>query len=258
MELTPLLSSRRTWFGVGVLYAALTLRYAWPLLPALGSRLPGDTGDARLNSWILWWNAQALPLTERWWNAPAFFPAHGAFAFSETLLGIAPLTSCVQWFGASAVQAHNIAYLFSFFAAALSAHALARRLTGSHAAALVAGVGFGFNPVPRGASVPHPVADVFLDAARTARSSPVSRTSPASRPGAFRGVLAAERIDERIFPLFLRGVRHPLGSSGSSGRGGMLSRLSARRRWHYLSSRLWLAGYRPAPGRFRFRSRSRA
>jgi hypothetical protein len=154
MELTPPPSSGRTWFGVSVLYAALTLLYAWPLLAALGSRLPGDTGDAGLNSWILWWNAQALPLTERWWNAPAFYPAHGAFAFSETLLGIAPLTSCVQWFGASAVQAHNIAYLFSFFSAALSAHALARRLTGSHAAALVAGVGFGFNPY-RAAQVFH-------------------------------------------------------------------------------------------------------
>jgi len=154
MAPTRQLTSRRAWLGTGVFYAALTLLYAWPLLPALGSRLPGDTGDAGLNSWILWWDAHALPLTERWWNAPAFFPARGVFAFSETLLGIAPLTSCLQWLGASAVQAHNVAYLVSFFAAALSAHALARRLTGSHAAALLAGIAFGFNPY-RAAQVFH-------------------------------------------------------------------------------------------------------
>ena len=147
-------SSTRTWSAVAALYAGLTGLYVWPLVRAFGSRLPGDTGDPGLNSWILWWNAHAIPLTERWWNAPAFFPLRGAFALSETLLGVAPLTSPLQWMGANAVVAYNVAYLFSFIAAALAAHALARHLTGSHGAALLAGVAFGFNPY-RAAQVFH-------------------------------------------------------------------------------------------------------
>jgi hypothetical protein len=146
--------TRRIWIGVIALYAALTALYCWPLLGGFGSRLPGDTGDPGLNAWILWWNAHAVPLTERWWNAPAFFPLRGAFALSETLLGLTPLTTPLQWVGASAVVAHNIAYVLSFFLSALSAHALARRLTGRHDAALLAGLAFGFNPY-RSAQVFH-------------------------------------------------------------------------------------------------------
>ncbi len=56
---------------------ALTLLYAWPLVLSFGSRLPSDIGDPGLNTWILWWNAHAVPLTPRWWNAPIFFPIAG-------------------------------------------------------------------------------------------------------------------------------------------------------------------------------------
>lgn len=145
---------RRAWLAVSGVYGLLTLLYAWPLLPAFASQLPSDVGDPGLNTWILWWNAQAAPLTGRWWDAPIFFPARGAFALSETLLGIAPLTTPLQWLGASPVAAYNVAFLFSYWSAALAAHALARRLTGSHAAAFVAGVAYGFNPY-RAAQLPH-------------------------------------------------------------------------------------------------------
>jgi hypothetical protein len=147
-------SRTSTWLAVGVLYAALTLLYAWPVVASLGSRLPSDIGDPGLNTWILWWNAHALPLTERWWNAPIFYPARGAFALSETLLGFAPVTTPLQWMGVSPVAAYNVAFLLSYFSAALAAHALAWRLTRSHGAALVAGVAFGFNPY-RGAQLGH-------------------------------------------------------------------------------------------------------
>jgi hypothetical protein len=142
------------WLAVAGFYGLLTLAYAWPLLGAMGSRLPSDIGDPGLNTWILWWNAHALPLTARWWNAPIFHPVTGAFALSETLLGIAWLTSPLQWLGASPVTAYNIAFLFSYFSAALAAHALAFRLTGRHSAALIAGLAYGFSPY-RAAQLPH-------------------------------------------------------------------------------------------------------
>ena len=134
------------WAAAAGLYAALTAAYAWPLLPVIGSALPSDIGDPGLNTWILWWNAQAAPLTSRWWNAPIFHPAPGALALSETLLNLWPIATPLQWAGASAVVTYNLMYLLSFPAAALAAHALARRLTGRHDVALVAGLAFGFAP----------------------------------------------------------------------------------------------------------------
>ncbi len=148
------LSPRARWVAVAALYTGMTLAYARTLLPVIGSALPNDTGDPGLNAWILWWNAQAVPLTTAWWNAPIFFPAQGALALSETFLNLWPLSTPMQWAGASAVLTYNVMFLLSFPAAALAAHLLAWRLTGRHDAALIAGLAFGFAPY-RAAQMPH-------------------------------------------------------------------------------------------------------
>jgi hypothetical protein len=141
-------------FAVIVLYVALTLVYAWPLLPVIGSALPNDTGDPGLNAWILWWNAHAVPLSTAWWNAPLFVPARGAMALSESFLHLVPLSTPLQWLGASAVLTYNLMFLLSFPAAAFAAHALVRHVTGRDDAALIAGLAFGFAPY-RAAQMPH-------------------------------------------------------------------------------------------------------
>src|SRR6476661_141890 len=81
-------SSRSRWIGFAAAYVGLTLACYWPLLPVIGTALPNDTGDPGLNTWILWWNAHAIPLTQAWWDAPMFFPARGALALSETFLNL--------------------------------------------------------------------------------------------------------------------------------------------------------------------------
>ena len=134
------------WLLAAAFYAALTVVQTWPLVTRLSDVLPHDLGDPGLNAWIIWWNAQAVPLTERWWNAPIFFPSSGALAFSETLLGLAPITTPIQWFGGSPITAYNVAFLLTFPLSALAAHALVLRLTGRHDAALIAGLIYGFNP----------------------------------------------------------------------------------------------------------------
>jgi hypothetical protein len=143
-----------TWLGFAAFYSALTLTYAWPLVSSLSSAFPNDPGDPALTTWMVWWNTQALPLTERWWNAPIFFPVKGAFALSETLLALAPVTTPLQWLGMNPLGAHNIAFLLSYPACALAGHALAYRLTGRHDAALLAGLVSGFNP-NRASQLPH-------------------------------------------------------------------------------------------------------
>ena len=58
-----------------LVYCGITVALTYPLIFQMGAVLPNDAGDPALNTWILWWNTQAVPLTSAWWNAPAFFPA---------------------------------------------------------------------------------------------------------------------------------------------------------------------------------------
>ena len=55
-----------------LVYCVATIAITFPLITALRTALPHDPGDPALNTWILWWNAHAVPYTARWWNAPAF------------------------------------------------------------------------------------------------------------------------------------------------------------------------------------------
>lgn len=146
--------ARLRWPHVLAIYAAITLAYCWPLLPVLGSAFPNDSGDPGFITWCLWWNAHAVPLTERWWNAPIFVPMAGAFALSDTFIGVLPISTPLIWLTGNPVLAHNVLWIGSFFMAAVAAHALAHRLTGRHDVALVAGIAFGFNPY-RAAQIPH-------------------------------------------------------------------------------------------------------
>lgn len=134
------------WLTAAVGYATLTIVLTWPLVTQVAHVLPHDLGDPMLNTWILWWNAHAVPLTETWWNAPMFSPATGVVAFSENLLGLSVLATPIQWLGGGPVTAYNVVFLLSFPFSALAAHALALTLTGRHDAATLAGLIFGFNP----------------------------------------------------------------------------------------------------------------
>jgi len=136
----------RPWMLASALYTGLTVALTWPLLIQLNTTLASDLGDPLLNMWILWWNAHAVPFTERWWNAPMFWPAQGALGFSELLVGISVLTSPLQWMGVSPSAAYNTAFLLSYPLAAIGGYALAFSLTRRHDAALVAGLAYGFNP----------------------------------------------------------------------------------------------------------------
>src|SRR5438105_14756623 len=107
-----------------LIFSVLTIALTFPLVTNLAVALPNDPGDPVLNTWILWWNAHAVPFTSQWWNAPAFYPASGALAFSELLLGLTPLTTPIQWLGHTPVAAYNVAFLLTFPLSAIAAHAL--------------------------------------------------------------------------------------------------------------------------------------
>src|SRR5205085_5929002 len=93
---------------------------------------PSDLGDRLLSANILWWNAHAIPLTERWWNGFAFYPSPGMMTFSDHRLGVSLLASPLQWLGASPFTAYNIVLIVTFPLCAMAAHSLAFVLTRRH------------------------------------------------------------------------------------------------------------------------------
>jgi hypothetical protein len=135
---------RRQHLAVVAGFALITLVQTWPLAARLSRTLPNDLGDPILNTWILWWNAHTLPLTQAWWDAPMFYPARGALAFSETLLGLSILASPLQWLGASPVAAYNVLFLLSFPLSAFTAYLLAWSLTRRAGPSIVAGAIYGY------------------------------------------------------------------------------------------------------------------
>ena len=62
------------------------------------SRVPGDLGDARFNNYVLEHFYQWISGTvQGYWNAAFFYPYSGTMAFSDTLLGSAPLYALFRW-----------------------------------------------------------------------------------------------------------------------------------------------------------------
>jgi hypothetical protein len=142
------------WLAAAAAYTAFALIYTWPLATRLSSAFPHDAYDPSFGTWVLWWNAHVLPLTERWWNAPFFWPARGSLALAEHLLGISIVATPLQWIGLSPIEAYNAALFASFPLAALAAHLAAFSIVERHDAAAIAGLAFGFS-LYRLAQLPH-------------------------------------------------------------------------------------------------------
>jgi hypothetical protein len=127
-------------------FCALAVFWTWPVAATLTSRIPHDPGDPVLAIWILWWNAQATPLTDAWWNAPMMWPMPGAMALSEHLLGLSLVATPLQLCGVNSIAAYNVCLLLTYALSGFFAYLLARRLTGSTFAGICAGLAFGFSP----------------------------------------------------------------------------------------------------------------
>ena len=128
-------------------FAALAVVCTWPLAAQIGTALPGDLGDPLFSAWVLGWVSDRLRDGLRdFWDAPIFFPARGTLALSEHYFGVALLVAPVYWLSGNAVATYNAGVLVAYTLAGAGMYLLARSLTGSRPAAVVAGVVFAFAP----------------------------------------------------------------------------------------------------------------
>lgn len=126
--------------GAFAFYLALTTAMTWPLATQL-STAATDFGDPLLNTWIVDWVCHALthaPLDL--FDAPIYHPAENTLAFSENLTGVALLVLPFHLAGLPALAVYNIALLLGFALSGYGAFVLARLVTRSTSAALIAGI----------------------------------------------------------------------------------------------------------------------
>ena len=132
---------------VAVLASATTAYIMSPLFGVAGSHFPMNAGDAAVNAWVLAWGGDRLAHgLLGFWSPPIFYPYSNTLAYSENLLGITAVVAPVQWWWSNPTLTYNVAFLLSFVVSAVSGFLLARDLTGSRTAGLVAGFGFAFTP----------------------------------------------------------------------------------------------------------------
>jgi len=144
-------------FRILLAFLVLAILWTWPLSAHLSSRIPHDPGDPILNIWLLWWNAHAVPFSQRWWNPPMFFPMPGALALSEHLAGIGIITTPLQLLHASALAAYNSALILSFALSGFFTFLLVRRLipsscdeTTRNLGAICGALAYGYGPYRAG------------------------------------------------------------------------------------------------------------
>ena len=97
METPRVARDHRPCVAAAGAYLLATAAIFHNLLPVMSTSIYSATGDPLLNASILEWNATHIPLTEAWWNYPAFGPLPGVTAWTEHLLGAYPLTTPIVW-----------------------------------------------------------------------------------------------------------------------------------------------------------------
>src|SRR6266550_758139 len=136
----------RSYAAAACAYALVTAAIFHTLLPIITTHLYSDLGDVLLNTSILAWNAKHVPLTDAWWNYPAFAPLAGITAWTEHLLAAYPLTTPIVWMTGNPVVAYNVLLLTCFVLNGVAMFTLVREVTGSDAGAFVGGLAFALAP----------------------------------------------------------------------------------------------------------------
>lgn len=136
---------RRRRIGLAVLWSGFLVVMLRPTPHTLSATLPNDLGDPNFVTWTLRWGWRAL-LTQPWnvFDAPIYFPAPDALAYSDTLLTFAPWFGVVEATTGDHVLALNLLSLALYALSLVATYLLARYLLGRTGPAVVAAALFTF------------------------------------------------------------------------------------------------------------------
>jgi hypothetical protein len=157
-------------------FTLLTVAFTYPQARFISSRT-SEYYDTLFNIWRLAWVAHQLPRDPlHLFDANMFYPHPHTLAYSDAMLLPGVLGAPLIWIGFTPVLVHNLFVFLSFAACGIAMYVLCRDLTGSKAAAWIAGIIFAFQPY-RFAHYPHlelllawPIPLAFLAAQRVAAS----------------------------------------------------------------------------------------
>ncbi len=142
----PRAQGRRFDVATLALFVLLTVLLTWPLLPRISSHVPGDPHDTLYTIYAMSWTWHAVGGSEPLWDANIFYPHREVLAYGDPIFGLTLLGTPFRLLTRNPVLIFNILFLLSFLLCAVGAYALARRLTGSRPAALLAGLILAFCP----------------------------------------------------------------------------------------------------------------
>ncbi|MGI8439257.1 MAG: hypothetical protein ACR2NV_03490 [Thermoleophilaceae bacterium] len=127
--------------------AFLAVAGRWPLPLHMTSEVPAELQDPILQAWQVAWGGHALltqPLDP--FQANVHWPLENALAYTDGLLGFAPVGLLGQLGATAALVGYNGLYLLAYALAFLGAYLLAREIGAPPAAAALAGVAFAYAP----------------------------------------------------------------------------------------------------------------
>jgi hypothetical protein len=132
--------------GAAVFFTALTIVMTWPQARRLSDASVLHQ-DVYFNMWRLEWVAHALATNPRHlFDANIFFPEPRTLTYSDAMLVEGVVATPLIQARVRPVLVHNLLLLGAFVVCGLGTFTLVQYLTGSAAAALIAGVVFSFAP----------------------------------------------------------------------------------------------------------------
>ncbi len=136
----------RRLLPITLLFVLLTIVMTWPQALRLATHTR-EHHDVYFNMWRLGWIAHALATSpSRLFDGNQFNPEPRVLTFSDAMLVEGIIAAPLLWAGLPMMLVHNLLLLGAMAASGVGAFVLARRLTGSAAAAITAGMVFAFAP----------------------------------------------------------------------------------------------------------------
>jgi hypothetical protein len=142
----PPAARMRQTLGATLLFVALTAALTWPQALVLSTHAQNHE-DVYFNMWRLRWVAHALAEDRaHLFEANIFHPEPRTLTLSDAMIVEGITGAPLLWAGLPPVLVHNLLLFGAIVASAAGIFVLARSLTGSPAAGIIAGIIFAFAP----------------------------------------------------------------------------------------------------------------